>query len=112
MSRVSGFGGDPSSIPPSFTGGVPSTHPNAPVWYPGKVCGLEFGEKGEFEGFILRVERGEERGHEVTFQSHDRKIEEIVDRAWREEALIDIFSEEEEPRHVYKIVFRGPLVKI
>jgi hypothetical protein len=112
MGRVSGLGGDPSSIPPSFTGGVPSTNPNPPVWYPGKVCGLVFGEKGEFDGFVLRVERGKEKGREVRFESHDRKIEEIVNRAWGEYALMDVFSEEAEPRHVHKIVVREPLGKI
>jgi len=110
--RVSGMGGDPSSIPPSLTGGFTGASPSPLVWYAGKVCGLVFGAVGEFEGFILVGEKGKERGREVRFESREEGIREIVERAWREGVLVDIFSSEEEPRHVHRIIVREPLKHI
>ena len=66
--RVSGFGGDPGKIVPSSTGTVP--HHGKPPYagpteehrreFTGKVIGLIHDRFGDFDGFLLLTEHGDE----------------------------------------------------
>ncbi|WP_429360875.1 hypothetical protein [Paraburkholderia sp. MM5496-R1] len=107
--RVSGFGGDPSGIPPSPTGDVPGHKPSprpghgrARREFTGKVVGISYDRFGDFEGFTLLTLEG----HEREFRGRERNVEELIDRAWRERTLISVFVEEHEPEWPAVVVLR------
>lgn len=108
--RVQGFGGDPGKILPSPTGTVPGMgHQPSPGKgaghrreYTGKVDGVTYDRFGDFQGFILLTEHGEER----VFAASEGKIEELVRVAWRERILITVFAERHDPHRPVSIVLR------
>jgi hypothetical protein len=72
--------------------------------YEGKIAGIRYDSFGDFEGFWLRTEHGI---HE--FSTHERDIERIVTRAWREQIAVLVIARAH-ARHVpTSIVFlRAP----
>jgi hypothetical protein len=109
--RVTGLGGDPGQIQPSPTGDwKPKPHP-----YPkpgvemggdtGKVTGLIYDRFGDFEGFLLETEHGQEQ----RYFAREHEIEEIVARAWVQRAVITVIASHhnhERPTNI--IVRRAP----
>jgi hypothetical protein len=95
--RVIEFGGDPGKILPSPTGTVahpPHPHPHKPdekdeIESTGKVVGLIHDRFGDFEGFLLLTECGEE----LVFRSREHAIERLTRSAWAERAVITVFAE-------------------
>jgi hypothetical protein len=105
--RFRGLGGNPLLVLPSPTGGVtpPSAKPpkhGPQAEFTGKVVGLKYDGFGDFEGFILHTEQGDER----FFQGRDHKIEELVDRAWKERIVISVFVQRHDPDRPESIVLR------
>ncbi len=97
--RVQAFGGDPTQILPSPTGdGGPH---GRQVSYTGRVSGLIFDRFGEFEGFLLEAD-----GHERKFFSRERKIEEIVVRAMREDRRITVVADRDDRERPITIIVR------
>jgi hypothetical protein len=105
--RVTGFGGNPSQIPPSPKGnpveGRPGEHPDHElIEFTGKVSGLIYDRFGDFEGFSLLTERG----HEKIFRGWERASEEIVRRAWLDRYVVSVFVHPGEPHIPVSIILR------
>jgi hypothetical protein len=103
--RVSGFGGNPKTIPPSpkgypVTGGGPA--PLQTIEFTGKVSGLKYDRFGDFEGFTLETKMG----HENAFCSKERAIEDLVRRAWLDRYVVDVVVPKNEPHLPASIVLR------
>ena len=102
--RVQGFGGNPSQIPPSETGQVPGLgakkpHPGWEKEFTGKIVGIIYDHFGDFEGFVLE----DERGGQHRFESRERPMLTVVQRAWDERLRVRVIAErdrENEPRKV------------
>ncbi len=78
--RVVGWGGSPGAVQPSQTGGfIGAGHGGTvgAVEYTGKVEGLIFDRFGDFKGFLLKTEKGEN----LTFAATERAIEDRVREA-------------------------------
>jgi len=108
--RVKGLGGNPARIPPSLNGygGVTRLPPPVGVAteYIGKVAGVVFDRFGDYEGFLLITEQGQER----SFRSREREIEKLVSRAWVERMVISVIVDHhEDHRPVSIILRRAPL---
>ena len=86
IGRVSGFGGNPGTILPSPTGDVPGLAGKDDECFTGKVTGIIYGRFGDFEGFILCMQDGNQR----KFKGHEQKVKELVCHALREETLITV----------------------
>jgi hypothetical protein len=112
--RVAGYGGHPATILPSELGNVPglSFHPGAPsaperpphhgagisnrgdrVEKTGKIDGIVFDHFGDFAGFVLETEFA----HHHRYESRERPMQEIVERAWRERIRVTVISEPHRP---------------
>lgn len=107
--RVGALGGNPATILPSSSGGVTAgpvsgQKPPDSGWkeYTGKVNGLKYDLFGDFEGFFLRTEHGDEK----YFQSREHEIEELVDRAWVERIVISVFTQRTDSDFPTSIVLR------
>jgi len=108
--RVLGFGGNPGQILPSPTGTVP--HPKPPhkpgepqkdrLELTGKVAGIIYDRFGDFEGFLLLTECGEER----TFRGREHAVERLVRIAWAERAVISVHIERHHPDWPCSIVLK------
>lgn len=68
----------------------------------GKVAGLIYDHFGDFEGFLLETDDGEHH-----FRSHERRIEDLVKRAWAERIVTTVFVERHERHRPRSIVLRG-----
>jgi hypothetical protein len=109
--RVSGtikrLGGDPGAIGPSQTGVGAAFKPGPAkrLEYTGKVMGLAFDRFGDFEGFLLLTEMGEE----VSFLAREQAIEDRVHEAWKDRMVISVFVEPPDLKTPVVILFRrGP----
>jgi hypothetical protein len=111
--RVAGFGGNPVLIPPSATGDVPGhplptpspephKHPHEPEEFTGKVIGILHDRFGDFEGFLLLTECGEEK----SFRGREHSIRHLVTKAWEERAVISVFVERHNPHWPTAILIR------
>ncbi len=112
--RVGSFGGDPGSIEPSPTGdgGPGHTHHHHPGrgrghhekrhehGFTGKIDELFFDEFGDFVGFVLRTEHGEEE-----LFSREPEIERLAERAWRDRLRITVVVEHD---HVRRVIIHRP----
>lgn len=106
--RVTGFGGNPQQIPPSPkgypvkpTGG--GGHPGEGLKdYTGKVSKLIYDRFGDFDGFAVETEQGNEKA----FRSLERAIEELVRRAWLDRYVVTVFVRKDEPHVPVSIVLR------
>ncbi len=91
--RVTGMGGDPSTIPGSPDGYQPSApiagHEYGEHRVTGKVVGLRYDCFGDFEGFILVARDAREH----SFRSREPQVEELVRRAWVDRTLISVLVE-------------------
>lgn len=106
--RIIGFGGDPATIPPSPSGYQlpgPSHEPEpSEHCFTGKVTNLFFDRFGDFEGFDLRTEEGEEH----SFRSVEHEIEELIYLAWVERFVITVCARAREGHPVTAIILRRP----
>ena len=102
--RVRGLGGDPDQIPPSLGGFPGKGRHRRPEPYrgyredrdrarvTGKICGVRYDRFGDFEGFDLRPEHGEER----RYRAREGEIERLVLQAWRERWVVTVEAEHPE----------------
>ena len=105
--RVRGLGGDPSLICPSPNGdcrkkGHPKKEHEARISFTGKIDGICHDRFGDFEGFLLDADGGKHR-----FESHERKVKELVHRAWSERTLVTVIVEKDELHIPVSIILRG-----
>jgi hypothetical protein len=120
--RIHGFGGNPVHIPPSPVGHVPGhqlpppkptpephpghkpPHPthHAELEYTGKVTGILSDRFGDFEGFVLLTERGEEKH----FRGREHQVHHLVQKAWQERSVISVFVTREDPAWPVSILVR------
>jgi len=95
--RIIGMGGDPAKIPPSPHGyQLPSPiggEGHGEHRHTGKVISLRYDRFGDFEGFMLLSMDGREH----SFRGRERKVEELVHRAWVEQMLISVIVELHDP---------------
>jgi hypothetical protein len=104
--RVNGLGGNANAILPSLNGyrGITPLPPPACEIreYTGKIAGIVFDRFGDFEGFLLLTERGEER----KFHSREQEIKELVTRAWLKRMVISVVVDHPEDQRPVSIVLR------
>jgi len=104
--RVVSFGGDPAQILPSPTGEGRRKRPRPGEReheLTGKIAGLIFDHFGDFEGFVLDTEEGH---HE--FQSREKDVAELAERAWRERLRISVWAIKDEQHRPLKIIVWEP----
>jgi hypothetical protein len=106
--RVKAFGGDPDLIFPSPTGEwrrqkPPGKRDGVRIGFTGKITGLIFDHFGDFEGFILDTEEGEQK-----FFSRETEVEELCERAWRERLRITVWAKAHNPHRPVAIIIREP----
>lgn len=95
--KVEGLGVDPGTISPSLggfpgKGGRPDHRHDAST---GKIAGVCYDRFGDFEGFDLRTERGEER----SYRACEEEIERLVVEAWRERWVVTVVADDRHERH-------------
>jgi hypothetical protein len=111
--RVKGMGGDPSKIPPTGTGnwqhggkgGGGGHRPKSEEFLEvvGKVGGLVYSAKGDFEGFVMETRECAE----YYVKSSERRVEELARRAWLDRSVVAVFVEHHEPHCLERIVVGG-----
>jgi hypothetical protein len=115
--RVHGLGGDPNEVTPSqlgiWTGGTITQESTGPgggrrheprIELTGKVSGVRYDRFGDFEGFDLRTEAGEE----LWSRGREEEIEDLVRAAWRERTVISVFVDRRDDEWPSSIVLRRP----
>jgi hypothetical protein len=101
--RVDGLGGNAGAILPSPYGVPTSGEPPAKTFDDtGKVTGLVYDRFGDFEGFLLLTEHGEER----SFRSRESEIEALVRFAWQERVVITVITDASGSRSPISIILR------
>jgi hypothetical protein len=108
--RIRGLGGDPGAIEPSPWGsyGPPPPTRGGEGGFPfgrgatGKVEGVVYDRFGDFEGFLLLTEEGQERA----YLSREAEIESLARQAWVERMVITVFSEAHAPDRPISIILR------
>lgn len=106
--RVKALGGDPTKILPSPTGDGGRKHrPHEGGEecraYTGKIAGLIFDRFGDFEGFLLDTEDGEQK-----FLSREKDVEQLAERVWRDRLRITVWVEQDEPHRPLTLIVREP----
>ncbi len=104
-SRIKGMGGDPGKIPPSPGGYQPPSkghgHPEPKEHcFTGKVMALFYDRFGDFEGFELKTEHGEEH----VFRAVESELDELLYLAWKERFVIAVCANHE--HEVVSVVLR------
>jgi hypothetical protein len=103
VGRVQGLGGDPGGIEPSPSGYHPKPiSGETRCEHTGKVSGIVYDRFGDFRGFCLLTECGEER----EYWSRENEIEALVRFAWRERIVISVVSKVEDPFCPVSIILR------
>jgi hypothetical protein len=102
--RIDNMNGNASQIPGSPDGyqppsPVPQKHHHEHC-YTGKIVGIRYDRFGDFEGFKLLCEDGDEH----RFRGREPKVEELVNRAWIERTVISVRVESHEPQWPTSIV--------
>jgi len=95
--HVDGYGGNAGSIPPSQSGQVPGHKPpevcppdsQSRRGFIGKVIAIVYDRFGDFEGFTILTESGQER----SFRGREHEVEKLVRDAWIERTVIEVFVE-------------------
>jgi hypothetical protein len=111
--RVNGSGGHASAIPPSFLGFPPRpkghggtgpghSHEHETV-HTGKIAGLLFDKFGDFEGFLLEDERDEQQ-----YESRQRDMKDLIERAWREGLRVTVVSQKTRPHLPKTVILHSP----
>jgi kumamolisin len=70
----------------------------------GKIVSLIFDRFGDFNGFVLDTENGEER----RFNSQDKGIALLAERVWRERIRTTVVAESEKSRRPLEFILREP----
>jgi len=94
---ITGLGGNPGQIPPSPTGEVPGFPAPKPRPVPcadagevvGKIRGVTYDHFGDFDGFVLETETGEQR----RFCSREAPMLVLIHQAWTERTLVAVRPE-------------------
>jgi hypothetical protein len=102
------LGRDPNTIPPSDTGRVPGEgpgpeHPVGPGrkhQATGKVVAIHYDRFGDFSGFTILAESGDER----LFRAAEPAIENLVREAWVERSAVRVFSDERDSERVDHLI--------
>jgi hypothetical protein len=71
----------------------------------GKITSLIFDRFGDFEGFALETDEGHRR-----FESRQRDVEILLERAWKERLRVTVIVERDHPRHPVSILVLQPPV--
>lgn len=101
--RIDGLGGDATSIQPSPQGVPPSQIPvEKQRYYTGKVAGMIYDRFGDFEGFLLLTEEGQE----YSFRSRESEIEMLIRFAWEDRVVITVVTEDCAPHCLASIILR------
>jgi hypothetical protein len=104
--RIDGMGGNASQIPASPDGyQQPSpvhVQHSGEHCYTGKVIGIRYDRFGDFEGFTILSEKGNEHW----FRGREHEVEQLVRQAWIERTLISVFVESHDPDWPASIVLR------
>jgi Pro-kumamolisin, activation domain len=108
--RITGMGGNPSQILPSPLGTA-----NQPIGQPvhrkvhhpedeftGKVEAVIYDRFGDYSGFVMRTEHGEER----RFHGHEHEVEELVVHAWEDRIVISVGVGAGDPHWPAEIILR------
>ena len=102
--RVRTFGGDPTKILPSPTGGTTPTHPRHDSRaLTGKIAGLIFDHFGDFEGFLLETDK-----HEHRFYTRERDMAALAERAWHDQLRLSVITEPHTPHTPLTIIIHQP----
>ena len=104
--RITTFGGDPSGIAPSPRGdGGPKRGLKGERRFErtGKIASLLYDRFGDFEGFVLDTEDGDR-----AYESRERDMEALVERAWRERLRLSVWAERDAPHRPSRIALRRP----
>jgi hypothetical protein len=107
--RIDYCGGNAANIPPSPAGYQPPSqgghgrphHVREHCWT-GKVIELCYDSFGDFEGFAMRSETGEDH----RFHARERNIEDLVYRAWVERFVITVCVSARDRHDVVSVVLR------
>ena len=103
IARINGLGGNAGTIEPSPIGvrlplpKVERRHPHT-----GKVSSLIYDRFGDFGGFCLLTEAGEER----EFLSRESEIEALVRFAWQDRVVITVVTAAHDPICPVSIILR------
>lgn len=100
--RVDGLGGNSSTIEPSPWGVQPGPVIEHRHEVTGKVIGVIYDRFGDFDGFLLRDEHGEER----LFHSRESEIEELIRFAWQQRVVITVITTPRPPHWPLSIILR------
>jgi hypothetical protein len=95
--RVNGLGGNAGAVaaspPGAYAGTSPPLHPpigGAHPSYSGKITGILYDRFGDFNGFVLETEGGEEK----RFQAREERVQGLVRFAWESRVALSVFYEE------------------
>jgi hypothetical protein len=119
--RVDGLGGNSGAVAPSPPGawaGVKPPSPGKPVppppgvygEYTGKVAGIVYDRFGDFHGFLVRTESGEEK----QFRGQEMQLLRLVRLAWEDRSVVSVYFDEKvgpggkEERWPSELVLRKP----
>ena len=116
--RVDGLGGCSQQVPPSLTGYHPGKgkgprpghgpgHGREEGWT-GKVSAILYNRFGDFQGFRLRTETGEEH----VFHAHEPDMEALIRRAWEERWLITVEPSGHDHHWPRAVLLREPGLRI
>jgi hypothetical protein len=100
------LGVDPNTIPPSLTGLVGGECPPPPCPIEeesecvGKVEAIVYDRFGDFCGFVILTEAGNERH----FRAHEPTMERLVREAWIERSLVRVVTDTRHPERVDRLV--------
>jgi hypothetical protein len=102
--RLNALGGSASSVEPSPYGVLPSqvVAKEKRLEHTGKVAGLIYDRFGDFGGFCLLTECGEER----QYRSRESEIEALLRYAWRDRVVITVLSEPDAERCPVSIILQ------
>jgi hypothetical protein len=101
---VQGLGGDPELVIATGDGNwKPAREPVISTReFTGKVAGVIYDRFGDFEGFLLLTEAGDERA----FRSVESEIEALVRFAWRDRVVITVLTAAHDPLCPFSIILR------
>jgi kumamolisin len=105
--RVSGLGGNPTTIPPTGTGTWPGFGGHGPHLPPpsfsGKIDGIVYDHFGDFEAFILETRAGERH----RFESHEARVHDLVQRARVHRIFMTVVVRHDRPQCPIEIILHG-----
>jgi hypothetical protein len=107
--RVNAMGGNAGAVPAAPSGYYPAPgkttgHGDAghEHGHTGKIAGLIYDGFGDFKGFLLETEGGEER----SFKSTEAAVEALVHRAWEDRILLSVLTDHHRPERVTSVILR------